>query len=229
MPRPDHEHHRSGSEPGRPASSTDGSDGQSLSPEERFQLREAFFRTAAIDPRQFLRAFDHVPGLFYFVKDAESRMMLSTRRHARVAGHPSDDEIVGKRPHEYLTKGIADHYVAGDRKVVHTGEPLRNVIEMGFNDHGLPDWIITDKYPLRDAAGRVVGVVGTVQTLEGRVRMLAHLGEAGKAVTFIRENLGERMLLRDVAAHVGMSSAGWSACPSSGSSSTLGSTPRPTN
>ena len=69
----------------------------------------------------------------------------------------------------------------------------------------MPDWILTDKYPLRDAAGRVVGIMGTMQSLEGRVRTLPHLGEVGRAADFIRQNLGERLHLRDVAAHVGVS------------------------
>jgi AraC-like DNA-binding protein/PAS domain-containing protein len=178
---------------------------QSLPLEERLRIREAFFRGAGLDPRQFLQAFDNIPGLFYFVKDAQSRTMLNTREYAQLLGHRSDDEIVGKRPSEYLARDLADHYEADDQKVLRTGQPLRNILEIGFNEQGVPDWIITDKYPLRDASGRVVGIMGTMQSLEGRVRTLPHLGEVGKAAAFIRENLGEPMLLADVAAHVGMS------------------------
>src|SRR4051812_41636366 len=71
---------------------------ESLPLEERLRLRDAFFRDAGIDPRQFLQAFDHVPGLSYFVKDAQSRTMLNTREYAQLPDHPSDETIVGKRP-----------------------------------------------------------------------------------------------------------------------------------
>jgi transcriptional regulator GlxA family with amidase domain len=47
--------------------------------------------------------------------------------------------------------------------------------------------------------------MGTMQSLEGRVRALPHLGEVGRAADFIRANLGERLRLKDVAAHVGLS------------------------
>src|SRR4051794_4422271 len=179
--------------------------GESLPLGERLRMRDEFFRDVGIDPRQFLQAFDHVPGLFYFVKDAESRTMLNTREYTRRMGYQPDDEIVGKRAREYLAKDLADHYEADDQKVIRAGQPLRNIIEIGFNEQGVPDWIITDKFPLRDAAGRVVGIIGTMQSFAGRVKALPHLGEVGKAADYIRAHLGERMHLGDVAAHVGLS------------------------
>src|SRR5438045_2150770 len=108
--------------------------GVSLPLSERLRIREEFFRDTGIDPRQFLQAFDHVPGLFYFVKDAESRTMLNTREYAQLLGYRSDEAIVGKRAGEYLAPGLAEHYEADDQRVLQTGRPLRNIIEIGFNE-----------------------------------------------------------------------------------------------
>src|SRR5947199_5492173 len=178
---------------------------QSLPLDTRLSIREDFFANAGIDPRQFLAAFDQIPGLFYFVKDAHSRTLLNTREYAHLPDHRPDEEIVGKRPGEYLARELAEHYEADDRKVLETGQPLCNIIEIGVNERGVPDWIITNKFPLRNAAGKVVGIMGTMQSYEGRLKTLAHLGKVGPAADFIRENLGEKMLLRDIAEHVGMS------------------------
>src|SRR3954464_13675619 len=79
----------------------------SLSFAKRLQIRERFFRAARIDPRQFLHAFEQIPGLFYFVKDAQSRTMINTREYAKLLGDSSVQEIVGKRPREYLAKDLA--------------------------------------------------------------------------------------------------------------------------
>lgn len=182
-----------------------GSTGGELSLAERLQIRDDFFAAAGLDPRQFLQAFDHVPGVHYFVKDAQFRMMLNTREHGELMGHPSDDEIVGRRNGEYLSQELAEHYEADDRKVIETGQPLRNIVEIGFNDLGVPDWIITDKFPIRNATGEIVGIIGIKQRLEDSARQLPHLGEVGKAASFIRQHLGERLLLSDVAEHVEMS------------------------
>jgi AraC-like DNA-binding protein len=172
---------------------------------ERIRIREKFFCEAGIDPRQFLQAFDNVPGLHYFVKYAQSRTLLNTREYAELLAHPSAPEIVGRRPSEYLAQELAKHYEADDQTVFRTGEPLRNIVEIGFNELGLPDWIVTDKYPLRNREGEVIGIIGTMQSLEGCARQLPHLGEVGKAVAFIRKHIGERILLGDIASHVGMS------------------------
>jgi AraC-like DNA-binding protein len=172
----------------------------------RLRYREEFFRKTGIDPRQFLQAFDHVPGLYYFVKDAESRTLLNTRERVRWEGEQYDLRTVGKKPREYLeAKDLAQHYEQDDQKVYRTGKPLRNIVEIGFNEDGVPDWIITDKYPLKDAKGKVIGIIGTMQTLEHRVQTLPLLGEVGMAASYIRSNLGERLHLSDVAEHVGMS------------------------
>ena len=168
-------------------------------------MQDEFFRTASIDPRELLRAFEHVPGLSYFVKDAESRTMLSIRDYGRRIGARSGQETIGKRPHEYVAKELADHYQQDDQKVLQTGQPLRNIIEIGFDERGVPEWISTDKFPLRDITGRVIGIIGTIQNLKGRFHSLPHLGEVGRAADYIRQNLGERMSLSDVAAHVGLS------------------------
>ena len=191
--------------PPAPSPKSTPNSGKSLSLAQRVRLREKFFRTASIDPRQFLQALDNIPGVFYFVKDDQSRTMINTREYVQVPGQRRDDETVGKQPHEYLAGALGEHYEADDRKVYTTGRPLRNILEIGFNEHGVPDWIITDKYPLRNAKGRVVGIMGTMQSLDDRVQRLPHLGEVGKAAAFIRANLGERLWLADVAEHVGVS------------------------
>ena len=149
----------------------------------RLRLREEFFHAAGIDPPEFLQAFHHVPGLFYFVKDAQSRTMLNTREYTQRMGDRPEDDVVGRRAGEYLAKEFADHYEADDRRVIESGQPLRNIIEIGFDEHGVPDWIITDKYPLRDAAGRVVGIMGTMQSFTGRLRASPTSGRSARPST----------------------------------------------
>jgi AraC-like DNA-binding protein len=100
---------------------------------------------------------------------------------------------------------LADKYLSDDQWVLRHGRPRRNIIEMWFNEQGVRDWIITDKYPLRDARGKVVGLLGTIQTLQGRRGMLAHLGPVGKAADYIRDHLGEPLRVSEIARHAGFS------------------------
>ncbi len=71
--------------------------------------------------------------------------------------------------------------------------------------NGFRDWTITDKYPLINDTGKVVGLVGTVQFFETRRKMLGYLGPVGKATDFVRDHMGESLMLSDIARHAGLS------------------------
>jgi hypothetical protein len=63
---------------------------------ERLNLRDDFFRNQ-INPRQLLEAFDHVPDVRYFVKDAQSRLMALSRKRVAHLGLISEEEVIGHR------------------------------------------------------------------------------------------------------------------------------------
>ena len=170
----------------------------------RHRLREEFFRRQ-LDAKQLLQPFDHLPGLLYFIKDAQCRLMAMSREAAARVGFQTEEEMIGLTVHDYLPPDLADKYIADDQWVMRQGKPLRNIVEMWFNEQGVRDWIITDKYPLRDACGKVVGLIGTIQAFEARRKMLASLGPGGKAADFIRDHLGEPIMLSEIARHAGLS------------------------
>ena len=166
--------------------------------------RDRFFRRLA-HLRDLLRPFDRAPGLLYFVKDADSRTMAVSPASVPRMGGKTEDDVIGLTPHQYLPPDIADKYLADDRRVLRTGQPLVNVVEVWVNEQKLRDWIVTDKYPLRDAAGRVVGLIGTLQSFQDRRRQLAHLGPVGEAADYIQGRLDSPLRLGEVAAAVGYS------------------------
>lgn len=170
----------------------------------RLKLRDEFFGKQ-VSPRQLLEAFDHLPGVRYFVKDAQSRLMAMSNARVSQLGLTSEDEIVGLTDHDFLPYENAEQFLADDQWVIRHGKPLRNRIEMGVDENGFRDWTITDKYPLKDPRGKVIGLIGTVQFFEARRKMLGYLGPVGKAVDFIRDRLGEGLMLFAIARHTGLS------------------------
>ena len=170
----------------------------------RLKLRDEFFRHQ-INPRQLLQAFDHLPGVRYFVKDDQSRLMaLSSKRVAHL-GLESEEEVIGLTDRDYLPSEIAEQFLADDQWVFKHGQPLRNRVEMGMDENGIRDWTITDKYPLINSQGKVVGLIGTVQFLEARRKMPGYIGPVGKAIDYIRDRLGEGLMLSAIARHAGIS------------------------
>lgn len=170
----------------------------------RHRAKVSFFRRVP-DPRVLLRPFDRVPGLLYFVKDRQSRMMAVSPASVPRMGGKTEDDVIGMAPRDYLPADLADKYRADDERVMASGKPLVNVVEAWFNEHRLRDWVVTDKFPLVDSGGTVVGIIGTLNSFEDRRRHLAHLGPVGRAADFIRDRLEDPPALAAVAAAVGYS------------------------
>ena len=129
--------------------------------------------------------------------------MSSTR--VSQLGLTSEEEIIGLTDRDFLPSENVEQFLADDQWVIRHGQPLRNRIEMGVDESGFRDWIITDKYPLRNSRGQVVGLIGTVQFFEARRKVLGYLGPVGKATDFIRDRLGEGLMLSEIARHAGLS------------------------
>src|SRR5690606_28427692 len=127
-------------------------------------LRTWFSR---IDPtRSVNQLFDHVPDLMYFVKDTDSRIVTGNREFAQHCGVRTADELQGRRDEELFPAYMARKFIADDRIVIASGEPLLNLVELFPTRERLPEWFITQKLPLFDQRGKVCGICGTVQSYE---------------------------------------------------------------
>ena len=169
-----------------------------------YQLRDRFFENL-MNGRQLLDPFNRFPEAIYFVKDTQSRMMALSPVAVTRMGFHSEEELIGRLPQEYLPQTLVNKFIQDDRLVIRTGKPMRNIVEVYYNERGVCDWIITDKYPLWDASGKVIGLIGTVQTFAARQKQWSQLGSIGKAIEFIQSHLGEHLDLPELACQAGLS------------------------
>jgi PAS domain S-box-containing protein len=103
---------------------------------------------------------DTMPDYIY-LKDTESRCLVSNVANARALGARSPEEVEGKMLSEFYPLAEAEIYNAKDRKVIATGKPLLNE-ENSFIDleSGQQRWTWMSRIPFRASDGRIVGVVG---------------------------------------------------------------------
>ena len=106
-----------------------------------------------------------------FWKDRESRYLGCNKVFASFAGvEPealiglSDRDMPWADDHEFS----ADWFLDWDRTVVETGEPKYGIIERLRSAAGQSRWLQTNKVPLRDLSGAVIGVLGTFEDITER-------------------------------------------------------------
>lgn len=109
---------------------------------------------------QMLRLFDLLPDVSVFLKDGEGRFMALNRLACEFCGLSSERGAVGKNDWDLFPAARVPLYLRDDEQVLSTGEPILNRLEPFPNLGGSPALIVTNKVPLRDAAGRVIGVAG---------------------------------------------------------------------
>ncbi|WP_228052486.1 PAS domain S-box protein [Nodosilinea sp. LEGE 07298] len=127
------------------------------------------YETALQESQQFLQTvLDTVP-LSVFWKDRNSVYLGANQRFLQDAFLGSVSELVGTND-SAMPWGMteAEAYRADDRIVMESGEAKLGILEPQHQQDGAVIWLETNKLPLRNLEGEVVGVLGTYQDITER-------------------------------------------------------------
>lgn len=104
--------------------------------------------------------FDHLDRVQFWIKDRENRYVHANR--TLLIEYNLDDvtQIVGKTDYDLSPAFLADQFWSDDEQVLQ-GHHVRNRIELVGGANVPPHWSVTNKVPLPDARGRIVGTAGT--------------------------------------------------------------------
>ncbi|MGA2243082.1 MAG: PAS domain S-box protein [Verrucomicrobiota bacterium] len=123
--------------------------------EELHQSNEALAKT-----HRLLQAMlDNAPDRIYF-KDTQSRFIMASRSWARRFDLANPEDAVGKTDFDFQLPERAREFYADEQRIMQTGEALINKTEKQIMPNGKITWTSTTKVPLRDSAGKVVGLAG---------------------------------------------------------------------
>jgi PAS domain S-box-containing protein len=107
--------------------------------------------------------------LSVFWKDRQSLYLGCNQLFATTSGIKSPLEAIGKSNFDFsYTEEEALAYLADDQQVMESGLAKLNIEETITLPSGEQQWIQTNKVPLRDSAGNVIGVMGTFQDISDR-------------------------------------------------------------
>ena len=111
---------------------------------------------------QLLRTVIDILPAFIYAKDEESRFMMANQVVAGFMGCSSPDELIGKTDFDFLPYKFAMKYYCDEQEIIVSGRPLLKAEEsVATEENSTPMWLSTNKVPLRDQEGNIIGIVGS--------------------------------------------------------------------
>jgi PAS domain S-box-containing protein len=124
----------------------------------------------SIDLRMLQSLFDLTPDVAFFVKDCQGRYVAVNESLLSRHGLKYPGEAIGRRPEDICPGDFGRIPTEQDRRVLLTGKPLIEHLELQWHRPSEPVWCLTSKLPLRDSSGRVTGIIGFSRDVRAPVR-----------------------------------------------------------
>lgn len=106
------------------------------------------------------RLFDSLRDVCFFAKDSRGRFIMGNRTFLEKLGLDREDDLVGKDDFAFFPARLVEIFLRDDQRVIRTGEPLIDRVELVSNSDGSIDWHITTKVPLVSRNGSMLGIAG---------------------------------------------------------------------
>ncbi|AFZ24326.1 PAS domain S-box [Cylindrospermum stagnale PCC 7417] len=111
---------------------------------------------------------DNIPQ-FIFWKDKQSVFLGCNRNFAQIAGVSSPENIIGKTDADLAwNKADADFFREYDCQFMGVNAPEYNIVKPLFRADAKPLWLESNKIPLNDTFGDIVGILGTFEDITER-------------------------------------------------------------
>ena len=96
-------------------------------------------------------------------------------------------------------------YLAGDRRVMTSGQPIINEVAPAPEAAGSDRLIVYSKLPVRDRRGRIIGVLGLHREIQNKSLLPQPYGRFLPAIEHIHRHYAEPLRLPQLAAFAGLS------------------------
>lgn len=149
--------------------------------------------------------FDCLPDLVFFIKNNRGEYVVVNQTLVERCGRHDKRELIGRRADEIFPPPLGQSYRAQDERVLRNGDTILNQLELHFYPTGGRGWCLTNKLPLRNRTGHVIGLVGISKDLQAANERSEDYSRVARVVQHIQTNFGESLRVKVLALRAGLS------------------------
>jgi PAS domain S-box-containing protein len=152
-----------------------------------------------------LTLLDHLPDVAVFVKDLHGRFVLANPACVRMLGAKRETEVIGRLDPAFSPKHLCEKYAVDDARVLATGTPLIDKLELARNRDGSIGWYTTTKLAIRDGDGAIIGLAGLTRDLKKMGSASAPFLAMAPVIETIMDDYAKPLTMAGLAAKLGLS------------------------
>jgi AraC-like DNA-binding protein len=165
--------------------------------------RQQFFDQ--VDADQLLPLLDRLPDVSFFLKNRSGQFIALNRQGCEYCGVATEAEAIGKTDFDFFPADRAQAYQDDDRAVMNSGEAVVNRLEALPEATRSPRLVVTDKIPIQDVHGTVVGVAGFSRRLDELGDRSGEVSRFAKVVERMHRDFDTSLRTANLAREAGLS------------------------
>jgi AraC-like DNA-binding protein len=151
--------------------------------------------------------FDLAPDIAFFVKDVAGTYVAVNESLLARHGLKHAGDAIGKRPRDICPGDFGRIPTEQDQRVLRTGKPIINHLELQWHRPNEPVWCLTSKLPLRNDDGRLIGLFGFSRDVRASLESDAIPDALAAALTEFEQDVSRAVSPATLAARSGLPTA----------------------
>lgn len=139
---------------------------------------------------------ENLPDSVYF-KDEKSRFTWVNKAVVDTLGMRSKEDVLGRTDADFFSMDHALDAREDEERIMETGIPSVNKLEMDNFPDGSPRWVITTKIPLHDGKGKVIGTCGVTKDITALKKAEDALARESALMNDLLDNVPDIIYFKD--------------------------------
>ncbi len=125
---------------------------------------------------------------FIYIKDTKSRFVQANKAVASNMG-TTPKELIGKTDLDFYPKELAEQFFNDEQDIIKTGRIIDNHVEPSLDPQGNELIVSTTKAPLKNARGKIIGILGIGRNITAEKRAEEEVKKANEKIRLERNQL----------------------------------------